>query len=156
MASYDIETLLIDVKEVMTTNLNTKITDINTEKNDTTILSAINAAAYLQDMDDSTAVYDPFVLYMVTNIDSEGIGPATMKTVTVNIAIILVDSSYLDIINRMWRYGRALEEIFEEKWKFKRGVCDFKIESLPVLSFQLLDESQRYKVVGINLISSFA
>ena len=154
--SYDIESLLNDVQVILAADLNTKITAINSEKGDLPLRS-INASAYFMDMDEKSANWDPIVLYAVTNIDSEGIGPTTSKEVTVNIALILSDDGLDEfVIKRMLRYGRALEEVIEEKWFNKRGVGILKIESLPVLSFQRSDNSQRYKIVGINLVTSFA
>lgn len=154
---YDLETLLSDIKSIMTSNLNTKLTSITNEKDDLIVLKPVSSSAYLEDMDDKFANYDPFILTYITNIDTEGIGYQTSKTVTVNVALVLSDDGLKgDILHRMLRYGRALEEIFEENWRNKGAVGTFKIESLPVLSFQRSDNSERYKVVGLNLITSFA
>src|SRR5687768_5557582 len=110
--SYDIESILVDVQALISANLNAKITAINTEKNDSITLRSIDSSAYFMDMDDQSANFDPIVLYAVTGIDGEGIGPVTSKIVTINVAIILSDDGHdMSIIKRMLRYGRALEEV---------------------------------------------
>lgn len=154
---FDLEILLSDIKALMISKLNTKISSINTEKNDSIILKTVSDSAYFLDMDDQAANYDPVILYSITDIQSQGIGPRTSKSVTINIALILSDDGIVPfIVNRMLRYGRCLSEIFEENWKYSRAVSDFKVQALPVLSFQKSDSSENYKVVGIDLITSYA
>ena len=50
--AYDLELLMDDVKSILKSNLNTKISAINTEKSDsTTLLTVDNDAYFLQDLD---------------------------------------------------------------------------------------------------------
>lgn len=155
--AYDAETLLSDIQTVLSDNLNTKITAINTEKNDTITLGSVASGAYFMDMDDHAANFDPIVLYSVADVESEGIGPATKKVYTVNVCLILNDNGQdMNIVKRMLRYGRCLEEVIENNFYQKRAWDDFKIESLPVLGFQKSGTSLRYKIVGLNIISSIA
>ncbi len=64
--AYDLENLLDDVKGIMTTNLNTKISAINSEKGDsTTLLTVDNSAYFLQELDNTSVNYNPFVFYIL-------------------------------------------------------------------------------------------
>mgnify|MGYP003661754413 FL=1 len=68
--AYDLESLMSDVETIMTTNLNTKIGDINTEKADSITLLTIDSAAYfMQDLDHESLNFNPFVFYSVEDID---------------------------------------------------------------------------------------
>jgi hypothetical protein len=151
MATYDEESLLVDIETLLKNNLNTRITALNTEKADSITLAQVDSNAYFMDMDDRHANYSPVVIYTISGIDTESIASSSLRTITINIAIIINDNGDLDIVKRMMRYGRALREVFEMNFKYIRAVSDFKISSLPVLSFQLRNTSERYKIVGLDL-----
>ena len=155
--SYDLESILTDVLAVMTDNLNTKITAINTEKNDSITIGQVSSSSYFLDLDSKSSNHDPVVLYGIADVQNEAIGPATSKIVTIGVSIIKNDNGINpNIVKQMLRYGRALEEIFQDKFKNKRAWGDFKVDVLPVLSFLRSDVSQRYKIVGINIITTLA
>jgi len=154
MATYDEESLLSDIETVLKNNLNTRIAAINTEKADSITLATIDSGAYFMDMDDRSANYNPIVVYTISSIETESIGHATARNIIVNIAIIVNDNGDLSIVKRMLRYGRALREVFEQNFRYIRALDNFKIQSLPVLGFQLRNNSQRYKIVGLDLETS--
>ena len=153
---YDVEQILSDLETIFKTYFNNKIIALNTEKSDSITLEQINLNAYFMDMDDAAINYDPFILFEISDLNSDGIGPGTSKNITVNFALVLNDNGQDQfIVKRMLRYQRCMEEIIEDN--FQSLKCDIlKIESLPVLSFQRANESLRYKIVGININSSIS
>lgn len=154
MAVYDPESLLIDIENIVKNNLNTKITAINTEKGDSITLASIDSSAYILDIDLKSVNYNPFILTSIVDIESNGIGSATSKIITINVALIHSDNGQDSaIVKRMLRYGRALSEIFEENFYQKRVTGILKIQNLPILSFQKSNSSLVYKVVGLDIIS---
>ena len=86
--AYDLELLMDDVKSILTSNLNTKISAINTEKSDsTTLLTVDNDAYFLQDLDHRSVNYNPFVFYSCEDIDGTGFGPNTPQEFLINIIL---------------------------------------------------------------------
>ena len=155
-AAYDEERLLTDIENLFKNNFATKIAAINSEKSDSITLVTVDSTnGYFADMNDKSANYNPIILTAITDQTSESNGAATLRTITVNVALILSDDiGDANILKRMLRYGRAMREIVEDKFFNLRSVDIFKIESLPVLSFQKSGQSEVYKVVGINIITS--
>jgi hypothetical protein len=90
--AYDIEGLLTNIETILKANLNTKITAINSEKNDSIVLDSVLDASYQYDMDDKEANYNPFMLIYPIPEDSEGIGPCTSETIIINVNLIHTDS----------------------------------------------------------------
>ncbi len=117
-AKYDLENLLADVKAIMVANINTKLVEIDTEKGDLTMAPIDNDAYFEQSLTTKTANWDQFILYGISDIESDGKGPMTLQKVSVQIVLILSDfGNDPDINKRVLRYGRALKEIFEKNWK---------------------------------------
>src|SRR5687768_14571554 len=125
MASkYDIEKLLSEMSAFMKANLSTKLSAIDTEKNDGITLAAVETGAYfLQHLSEATANYNPFILYGIDDIESGGgIGPATRKPYKLFVVVALTDSANdPSIIPRLFRYQRALEDLFESDWSSIAG-----------------------------------
>jgi hypothetical protein len=155
VARYDVELLLADIKSIMTTNLNTKITAINTEKGDS-LLTAIDSNAYfLQDMNQNSGiVYDPFIYYGVEDVATVSIGGHTSKQVSIPVIMVLSDVGQASSpATRLFRYWRALEEIFEEHWSDcdNNGAIKIGVKSLTPVSWQLENSAATYKCVGVLL-----
>lgn len=157
-AKYDIETLWTDIETLIKTNLAAKITSLNAEKNDSaTILPLVTpaAGAYFNDLDETAAFFNPIILTMLSNVQSSPQGGATAKTVTVNVSVLLEDTGQdVHIWKRMLRYQRCFEEIVEDNFKANRGFGDLQVEHLPVVTFLMKDTSKRYKIAGIDIVST--
>jgi hypothetical protein len=68
---YDLENLLDDIETVLKTNLNTKITQLNTEKSDAIVLRSVPSQAYFfETLDQRVANYNPFILYGIEEIET--------------------------------------------------------------------------------------
>lgn len=158
MAKYDLEDLMADVKSIMTTYLNTKITALNSEKSDAITLVQVDSEAYhLQQMNGKSPNFDPFIIYGVTNIEGEGLGPHTETEIDVQVALVLADNGEdVEITNRMYRYGRALREVFEEHFSENSNAIKLSIKSLVPVQFTGLNSANDSRVVGVTLSLAFA
>ena len=154
--AYDLESLMSDVKSILTTNLNTKIGDINTEKGDSITLLTVDSAAYfMQDLDHESLNFNPFVFYSVEDIDGTGFGPNTPQEFLINVILVLADQSGLtDVSTRMFRYSRALKEIFEENFSIKSNSNFISINVLAPVPLTSLNESMEFRAIGIQIKSS--
>lgn len=151
--TFDIETFLSELETYLKANLNTKITAINTEKGDSPQLASINSDAYfLMTMDEAVANYDPFVYYGIQDIVSDGIGPGTAKAYTVVVALLFADSAS-DQLNgkRVLRYSRALNEVIDEKYAEISYSVKTKVKSLVPISLSLIDTTNNYRAVGVEI-----
>lgn len=160
MAKYDLETFCSEIKAQLVANLNTKIAEITAEKNDTIVLRTVDAEAYFfQSMNNKQANFNPFILYAVEDIANKTVYGGAVKSVTVQIALVLVDSgedSDPVLQNRMFRYLRALEEVFQDSFQFATNAVKVEVQSLRPDTFPLANSIEMARVVGINLIASFA
>lgn len=155
MARYDIETLLTDVQSFLQANLPTQITSMNSEKSDSISLSSINNAAYFyQTMNEKIASYDPFLYLGVSNITTVGIGPATSKEVTIQVIIAMSDvNGDNNIVKKIFRYSRILEDLFHSKWDRFSNSQTLKINSLAPVTLDLLNGIEMHKAGGVELVT---
>lgn len=158
-AKYDIESLLADVLSILTTNLNTKISAITTEKGDSLPLATVPAAAYFcQTLNDGMANFDPFVFYGVGDIKpASGNWPGlTGQEVQVEV-LICVKESNLTTGNakQMFRYGRALKDIFDENFdQLDNGNVKPTVFSLMPIDIGIMNDSFTHKAVGVIIKAS--
>jgi hypothetical protein len=153
MAKYDIETFLNDSKAYVQAKLPAKIAELNAEKNDGVTLKDIdNGAYFFQTLDDEVANFDPFIAYSISGVTSTGEGPYTQKQYTIDYCIVFVDQgSDKNATQRMLRYWRALEELFETSWDKIGDGLKLKVESLEPIKFNLINNSNDYRAVGISI-----
>jgi hypothetical protein len=151
---FDIETALNNVKQLLQANLNTKLAAIDAEKADGITLAQIPSGAYiLQSLDQAVAAqFNPFVLYGIDKIDSNGIGPSTAKSFTVSVIIIVADpGSDPTILTRLLRYLRALEEVFEDSFGTALQREIVTVESLEPVQFRLVNSNDDCRAIGVSL-----
>lgn len=152
---FDEEQLLVNIETILKANLNTKITAINAEKNDTIVLATLDSNAFAMDIDDKENNYNPYLIFMIADQTTEANGPHTAENLVINVALIVSDNGMdLKIVRRMLRYRRCLKEVIEENFRKISPCGQVTIESLPVLSFQKSSSSIASKVVGINILTS--
>jgi len=149
----DPESYLLAIETFLKANLNTEITDLNTEKNDAIVLKSISTDAYfLQTLNDKVANYNPYILIGLDDIQSVGIGPATGKKMIFSIVIIIQDSiEDLLIGRRMLRYGRVLEDLLNRS--FNKIICHatFTIQSLVPIAITSVNTNDPYRAVGVQV-----
>jgi hypothetical protein len=150
---YDLEMLLEDVKSAMTTHFNTVVGLINTEKNDGIALDTLNADAYfLQQLNGKMANWNPVCLYGVDTIETKPNGPHGLQRFQLSVIIIVADSGEeIEFGKRMFRYSRALEEVFRRGWTGGRGSVKFEVSSLVPIPLTNLNSSETYRAVGVEL-----
>lgn len=156
MAKYDMESLTNDVKTIITTYLNTKLTEISTEKGDGILTPSLSSSGiYLQDLNVATVNYDPFIVYGIDDIQSEGDGPFTSKRYQIMVVLVKTDQNGEPEFARvMYRYQRALEEIFEEHWTDTEGGVKLIINSLVPRAIPLQNASHQHRACGLILEAS--
>lgn len=152
---YDIEDLFADLDAFLKANVNTQIQAIDTEKGAlaTGALKTIDSAAFFaQSLNLATAAYDPFLAYGLIDQAEDSIGPATADILPIQVVIVVADAGQDPLIlKRMFRYQRALKEIFTANWDKVRP--SIKIEIAPVLPVQMtdIDTSKKFRAVGVQI-----
>lgn len=151
--AYDLESLMSDIKSIMINNLNTKISALNSEKSDsTTLLTVDNNAYFLQELDSTTINYNPFIFYSCEEIEGTGFGPNTPQELLINCVLVLADqSAYTDIPARMFRYLRAIKEIFEENFFIKTNSNFISINQITPIPLTGLNDQQEFRATGIQI-----
>ena len=152
MARHDFEEILDSVKTIMVDNFNTKLSAITTDKGDSIVLPTVsNSAYFLQSLDESIANFDPFVAYGMEDIESVSLGPHTAEKMFISVVVVLADNGRNDINRIMFRYSRALKEIFEENWQIHESSTKINVNRSTVVPFESLDSSATYKAIGIEI-----
>jgi hypothetical protein len=153
---YDPETYLLAIETFLKANLNTEITALNTEKNDSISLKSISTDAYfLQTLNDTVANYNPHILIGLDDIGGSGIGPGTLKTLTFSIIIILEDRGEdLFIGRRMLRYGRVLEDLLNRSFNKIIPHATFIINSLVPIAITTVNSNDPYRAVGAQVVTN--
>ncbi len=155
MRKFDLEDLLDGIKTIMTTHLNTKISAINSEKNDQITLKAVESGAYFDNtMDAAQANYDPFIFYGVSDMPGEASDYPGDSAYRAEIVVLICCADHgtdINISRRMLRYQRVLKEVFEERFDDAGGRCKLSVKTQVPVTIQLLNSSTRHKVVGVLL-----
>lgn len=119
MAKNDVELALTRLTTFLKANLNAQISSINAEKNDGITLSSVDSGAYhFQYLADKVELSDPFVI--VEESDDPAVqanGPQTAITYNIAVWLILTDNGVdPDIVKRLFRYRRAIMDLFLANW----------------------------------------
>lgn len=153
-ARYDLEALLLDLKNVCISGLNTKLASIAAEKSDNIPLSEIsNDAYFFQRIEKNRAsVYPAFLLFTVEDPTADGIGPHTLENYLLNFIVVLKDTADADLFTtRLLRYSRALKEIFEEASIKNKIRARIQIASLSPQAFAIQDLTGTFRGVGVQI-----
>lgn len=155
VAKYDVETFLDALGTLLTSNLNTKIAEISTEKGDasTVPMAQLHADAFFkQTLNNDCAAFDPYLLYGVTDISTDGIGPASIRTCTFEVSIVVADQGTdKNIVKRVLRYQRALEEVLHENFDRLRAGFKLKVNSLVPVQLTAVNSPAQFRAVGVEL-----
>lgn len=154
--TYDIEQLLVDIQDIMVSDLNTKILAINAEKDDDLTLRQIPRLAYfMQSMDERHANFNPFVYFGVESIEEDGSGTNfghTAEKVTIAVAIVVADEgSEVDMARKLFRYQRALKEIFEENFNSISEGVKIAVQGQVPIDLSLVNNDFKHKAIGVTL-----
>lgn len=151
MTRYDIESFLADVKALLLSDLNSKLSAITSEKNDGITLKAVDASAYfLQSLNGTQVNHNPFIFYGVQDIATTGNHSYSSQKVDVVVAVVLEDAGQdVDIAPRLFRYGRALHEVIEEGFDRNTNGVKLMVQSLVPIDFKLMNSSTNHKAIGV-------
>lgn len=151
---YDIEKLIYEIRDLLKDELNDQIQAVFDEKDDGLTYLQLNSAAYaVQSMDDSVANYDIFCFIQVLDIQATGQGPMTAKDLSISTTLIVSGgANQKDATRRMFRYGRALEQTFQDNWdRIGSHRIKFKIQTIPPQDYVDLNGSKSFKTVSVVL-----
>lgn len=152
MPRYDIEEFLDDIETLLKAHLNNKITALNSEKSDSITLKTVsNSAYFLQSLDGPETNYDPYIFYGLENIETVTNMAANGHNLIVSVILCLADYEDVTISKRMFRYSRALEEVFLEHFTENEQGLKVEVHSVVPLSFKSLNSSYRTRAVGVAL-----
>lgn len=151
--SFDIEKLIVDLDTFFKANLNSRITAINAEKNDSIVLASIDSAAFIVgDQDTKNKSYNPYVLIELENVTSEFRGRAIAENYEIVILMFLQDDyNIIDNWKLTLRYWRAIKETALAAWdKVARGM-QADVSSLTPVDIQVNNSSNPMKVFGARI-----
>jgi hypothetical protein len=157
---YDAELLETDLLNLVQSNLPAKIAEITAEKADSIVVDVPLNEQYLNSTDDQVDNFTLTVIYGLTDGEPFSISSGTAEN---NRYMFLI---YIDELNeqpgvvrkKLFRYIRALKEIFEEN--FDRLPCVSKLDLQTVAptsaSWDKNERSPVYKVGGVYISTSIA
>lgn len=154
----DLEYIVLRIRDFLQTNLNTAITNLNTAKNDGLTLDTVsNDAYFIQTLNQAIVNYNPYIIVGVTDIRGDrSTYSGTVKQLVFQIVIVVADTMDLDlqIGIRMLRYLRILEELFNLGFNKVMPSAKFTVNSLVPISLTAMDSNDRYRAVGVEIVTS--
>lgn len=154
----DIEVICIAVEAFMKARLNTKLAEIDAEKNDgLTCLTVPDAAYVFEYWGEEVSNFNPVVLYGFGGMDAvDGVGPGVIDLVRLQVGVVLNDNGAPDLVRRLLRYQRALKEIFTKDWDKVYGAVKFRVSGTEPFPLQLLHRQAPDRMIGVTLEFSIA
>lgn len=151
-ATHDFEEILDKILSILKESFNDKLSEIETDKGDGLSLPTVDPNAYfLQSMNDDAANYDPIIFYGLENVETENQGPHTSEKLFISVVILLSDNGRGDINKIMFRYSKALKEVFEENWQIAQSSARINVNRSTVVPFESLNGAETFKAVGVEL-----
>lgn len=157
---YDIEDFMVDLKSVLVANLNTYITQMNSDRPTPQLGSIDNNAYYIQSLSDEHAAYENFIF--IFEDDTSGIenGPATIESYDIVVALV---TSYKNeasehMAKRLWRYRKILKTIIRKSLYSNKLSRPQKVElkGLSPFPVSLANSDDMAVAAAIQLEVSFA
>lgn len=151
--AIDFEDVADDIITLLKANLNTKITAINSEKNDGISLDAIDTSAYLfHTLDEETVNYNPFILCEFINAETVGDYGHSQTKVELLIGVVLSDSgSDLVVSRRLFRYQRAMREVIEDNFDSLASGAKMIVQSQVPVELTLSNGSFAAKAIALSV-----
>lgn len=151
MKKLDVEQIIKNIGLSLKEKLNTHILAIDAEKADGIVLRPVDDAAYIvQSLDEFSANFDPTLYLGIESINTVGEYSATMKTIKVEVSLIVADPQDGTIFSRLFRYQRALEETFLESYFTIKNMREkVKVTSLEPVAFRVQNSTTELKAIGI-------
>lgn len=159
---YDLEDMLDDIEALLKANLNTKIEAITAAKSaagkSVTLPTVRDEAYFRQNWTDNILNYSPAIFYGVETIQASGSNSATVEVYKFFVEALFVDNGMdTDGERRLFRYSRAIKEVFQEKFDALPWGTKINIETVRPISFKLdQDSSEEVKAGGVSIITALA
>lgn len=152
-SAYDVERFFTDLVTLLKANMNTKLSALDTEKNDYTIPKIDDGAWFFQTLNESHLNFNPCILYGVSNFeDVENPYGASAIRMLVEIVIIVADQGNdANIMSKMFRYQRALREVITDNFDGINFGSKLNIENQIPIDLKLLNSSYLHKAIGVTV-----
>lgn len=161
---YDIELFIKDIEGIFKTNLNTKITAVNLEKqtltdevDDNFDIDQIDSEAWYFGQLPAVWSYTNFVVYGLENITLEGEQyDGHIQKVSMFIEVLIDDDGSVpneSQIYKLLRYTRCLQEVALENFDSIRSYGKLTVNSLPPTLIEI--DGRKLKSSGINISALF-
>ena len=153
---YDAEYIVDVILDVVKDNLNTKLSDISTEKNDSITLADIPSSAYFFNHMPVNNNISSFVVYGITEtevLDNAGMG--VLKRYSVDIELVLsglTNKSRETLERTLMRYTRAIEEVLAENWDNINLTGKLILNQIPAQTFQIEESGELFRVAGVRAL----
>lgn len=100
--------------------------------------------------------FDPFIVYGVGEEETVSDHGMTASIVTFEVLLVRSEQGVKEINRIMFRYRRALKEVFGKNFSLDNNGIKLRVITLPLISFKLLDSNEDYKAIGISLQTSIS
>ena len=157
MAKFDVELFRDYILQIVVDNIDAKIDEINTEKNDSIILTKPDSAHFIHTLNDQALAFDPFIHYGLSAINTEAQGGSVKWVPQMFISFYFIDRGQGDIAeSKVLRYTRAITEILADKATANSLISTLEILPLPPAIVTLADQDgSNYKVGAVEIKGSF-
>lgn len=157
----DAENIMFDLYNYYSTNLNTKISAITSEKADGLSLSTIDSNAFFifpYDDDAVIANYNPIFIFSL----KDSVSIPRQRHTSVDLVFyasifttINKNADNLESVRRLLRYSRALREVAQDASK-EVGFTELNIQEVPPFGpFPITESDQLYNGVGVQFVTTF-
>lgn len=157
MSKYDLENAISDIFNLVKSNLDAKIDQIQAEKdvvlgaNNFTI-EKINSNAWFDRLDDRVTNYSPFMYYNINQIETVSEYGATIKTASLYFLVVIsLENENKNINAKMLRYVRALEEVINENTGKIKKLTKLRVKLISPIDLRDQDTSIFHKASGVTL-----
>ena len=151
----DIEYYGLKFFDIIKNNLNTKLAEINTRKDDGITLKIIDENAYYYlEFGREVPMYDPICVFQVDLNPTETVAGASSETVEIMCMLIISDelaAASLDVFKMTSRYRRAIEEIIEANQSPFDGL---ELIAMPDVPF--IHNKRHFMAVGVGIRFQYA
>jgi len=108
----DTEQILYGMDAALKTRLNAEIGLINTEKADAVVLLPVdNAAIFVQQLNDKTINYDPYIIHGISAEAITSAGRSSASRTSLFIVLAISSQNVDNIPKRLLRYSRAIKQV---------------------------------------------
>lgn len=152
MAKYDVENFVQDVRTLYLAELNNEINAINTEKGDSLLNTIETEAWYFMNVP-TYKNNKEFIVWGIQDINTSEVSEINfVKNITIGIEAVIPETEekdYTNLINKLLRYGRALEQVTTNNFDYYQSFCRPKVNSLQPTTF--FYDRRKFLSVGITL-----